>query len=188
MKFNSYFALVLGTVLFSFTGESRAAEPSVSGRVYSEECREYLRKGAQFQVSYSAQETHGASLSWGTRVYLKYGFGGYRFDERDGSLVQSMFDWRDVREVEMQSTAPYTWSTGFEATLEQRSSSEYRTDLDLVVRIVLPDGKEIYEKGGDSPFGYYMAEVPLYTAECTDANHPKSAILPRSFKLKAIRK
>ncbi len=141
-----------------------AAEVAVHGRGYSHSCGYYSATAGDFNVTYLNQE-----LRWGTQVYLRYGLNGEW--SQQGTRV-----WQRAAEVEMSAISGYTWSGKVTVSLGSRGSAEAYDALAFVVRVVLPDGSQFFEKGSQGPQGYFMARLaPVFSMSfpCVDETHAK---------------
>ncbi len=90
------------------------------------------------------------SLPWGTTVILKFGF------KQDNHY--QIADWVDQDSMQMQAVAPYTWEGKFERQIASRGGPR-KTHLQFVAQILLPNDQILYDKGSDTPLGYYQTEA-----------------------------
>ena len=131
---------------------SAAADVHVDGRFYTVSPSYYTSTVGEFAVTFSE------ALPWGSRVLVKYGFGGQRDDFSHGATQH--LDWQDTQTVEAKSSAPYVWTANFSQTLHERSQPWSYDELQFVFIVQLPDGLKYYEKGSDTPLGFYDAKLP----------------------------
>jgi len=90
------------------------------------------------------------TLPWGTTVLLKYGF--------KTDYHPTIADWADQNSLQAKAIAPYSWETKFEHQIASRGGPS-KSHLQFVIQIILPDNSIIYDKGSDTPLGYYEIEI-----------------------------
>jgi hypothetical protein len=146
-----------------------ASEIRLQSRSYVDSCGYYSHSAADFSFNY-----RDISLPWGSRVSIIYGFGGYHSSPGPNSGGYSPgFEWADRNEVEATAIAPYTWGVAISKTLHERSSDRFLDAIQFIVRIRLPDGREVVEHGNDSPGGFLTSSFQfLETSDCVDQDHP----------------
>lgn len=148
MKTHLFFILFVILQTFSVS----ASNISVQGKIYSPtQCHYFWEEYGVFNINYQNKQ-----LPWGTRVKLRYGF-------HDKFRVNSY--WQHQDEMELNSTAPYTWGGILEKTVAQRGSF-YFNYLEFVFQISLPNGQVYFENGDQSPMGYYGANLSNLNISC----------------------
>ena len=113
-----------------------------------ETCQYFTTWSGKFAVTYSNHE-----LPWGTKVELVYGFHGWT-----SSTGGEHKDWLSQRASVFPAIAPFTWKTEIDEAVATRSQNWF-DQLQFVLKVSLPDGHEFYEKGNESTWGYYTADL-----------------------------
>jgi hypothetical protein len=133
------------------------AHPRVEARLVAAEesafCETWELERVEFTVRYENRK-----LPWGTTVTLHRGEGGcHETYIGDGfGTTRECFDWRAIEDVEMPPVAPWTWEARTE--FDRDAISTDALVLNFVIRIRLPDGREIWDTAGYD-YGYYNAWV-----------------------------
>ncbi|MFP2904639.1 hypothetical protein ACLESD_06190 [Pyxidicoccus sp. 3LFB2] len=162
------FALVVMLVsVTAFAGETRARARGVT---YS--CMYYSAQEAEVELSYV-----NTGLPWGTSVTLIYGWGGSV--SPGGGAPPYLVDWENTTATDAPATAPYTWGTTVKGQTASRGSpSKSYNRLDFVWEVHLPDGSVFYEKGNNSTWGYYLADVSSVPKPCTSTGGFNTELQP----------
>lgn len=118
----------------------------------------YSARVATFELTYE-----NLDLPWGSRVELVHGWSGH--DTVIGSQGPELIElsWDQKKESPLSAVSPYRWGIAFSQTLGERSHPRWYDELDFVLRVQLPDGRILIEKGGDSAMGHYRASLRSLT-------------------------
>lgn len=130
------------------------ADVRVQGRSYTMSCSYYTRTIGDFLIQY-----YNYSLPWGTRVFLIYGSDGYTVQYGPIPPREIKLNWQNKNEIEIHTFSDFAWGADVSLTLHERTNPDSFNGLDFVFRIVLPNGKEYYDNGGASDYGYYVANL-----------------------------
>jgi hypothetical protein len=103
------------------------------------------------------------ALPPGSQVFLRHGYDIADFVEGELQLRNS---WYDLEVLPVPAITPSEWEIEFSKTLYWRSSSFHLIALDFVLEVHLPNGDMFFEKGSDTTFGYYRAELPHANDAC----------------------
>ena len=139
--------------LFVLCAEPAVAAPTApetyvwaDGRFSVHSPQYYTSTTADLSASLRANTTYGA------KVRVRYGFGGFK-DGVNG-------EWLDQHEVDALAVGPWEWRADFSEVLHERSWNGAYTKLEFVFIITAPDGSVRFEKGSDSVWGFYEAALP----------------------------
>ena len=155
------FSLVVAALA---TAQALAADLWVDGRFYTLSPPYYTATVGEFAVSFKEQ------LPWGARVHVQYGLGGWA-DDFVGGTTRTL-DWENVSYVEAEAAAPFVWTAKLSETLHERSHNWMYDKLQFVFIVTLPDGTQYYEKGSNTPLGFYQAATPRPEAIGSDSDAP----------------
>lgn len=150
---------LLALALFLTSSTSFAIEQWADGRAVLHSCLYASSYEAEVRMSY-----RNLTLPWGTSVSLIHGWGGFN----NGVA----FDWDDTQTLDVPASAPWTWAVTLRKTISTRSSPKWYEHFNYVWKVVLPDGTVLYEKGNDSAWGYYSADLrDIAQRPCTSDNN-----------------
>ncbi len=155
--------LALFTAISSHAGEGEHL--ALYGRSYTNSCSYYSNTSGDYRVVFQS-----VKLPWGTKVSLIYGWKGYN---ALGAGNNQNFDWAYQSEMPMRATAGWTWQADLTSVgLHSRSSNQFLTGLQFVLKLEVPGQAIRYVKGSSTPQAYLMAPALLYGSPCVDASHP----------------
>lgn len=171
MKLN-YFILAFCLTLSCFAGEGEYL--SLSGRSYTNSCGYYSSTMGDYKVKFQS-----VKLPWGSKVTLVYGWKGYR-TESNG--FNQNFNWANKNEMEMSAVSGWTWETTVkDVVLHSRSSNQYLTGFQFVLKLEVPGRDVRYVKGTTYAPSYFQAPAQLYGNPCVDASRPLPEFTPVDF-------
>lgn len=167
MKYN---VLTCFTMFFVSIGMANASEVKLQGRGYTHSCGYFSNSAADFSITYRNYD-----LPWGSRVFVKYGFGGFMQISDNYGGHRELFEWAYPNEIEASSVAPYTWTITLpETTTHDRSSNQWLNALQFVVKVQFPDHREIIEHGSNSTWGFFESKFNYSdVSNCVGPDHPK---------------
>lgn len=141
------FLLLFAVMIFSPV--TYAAEKSIKldGRIM-ESCGYFSAWNGEFNLTY-----FNNALPWGTKVEAVYGFHGWT-SESNGQTR----DWIITRTSELKAVSPYTWAIRLAEPVAVRSERWF-DQLQFAIKYTLPGGDSFYDKGSNSSFGYYSADI-----------------------------
>jgi len=105
------------------------------------------------------------SLPWGTQVFLHYGFKKIELDVDAGNGAQ---DWQVSGWAPFVAVAPYEWRIELSQTSHVAGQSHRLSDLQFVIKIVYPDGGEMFERGSESNLGFFEGKDPAHSSSCRE--------------------
>jgi len=154
------FTLFLSIQSFAGEGEHLA----LYGRSYTNSCGYFSNVMGDYRVQFQS-----VKLQWGSKVTLIYGWKGYNVL---GSNNNQNFNWAFRNEVEMKATSGYTWEVPLNnVNLHSRSSNQFLTGLQFVLKVEMPGSSVRYIKGNSEGMSYFQAPAQLFANPCVDAEH-----------------
>ncbi|GEM_PF-3834265 len=144
MKFSIYqsLSLLISIIAFSVFGKDLYIE----GRTVYHDCSYYSSTSVDLRITYLNE-----NLPWGTTVEAVFGF-----EETDSSYgVPKVTSWQNRKIAMMNPSTEYTWQLDIEEFAAERGRAQSYTGLDFVIKVTVPGNLPFYEKGNDSPLGYF---------------------------------
>jgi hypothetical protein len=106
-----------------------------------------------FEVTYANK-----TVPWGARLYLHYG-AEIGVNCSDCTPTVSYQAWTTAADVEMRASGPWQWRAQVRMQNGGGSQGEWTEALNFALHIVMPDGSDAWDNGGQSAFGYYRADI-----------------------------
>lgn len=119
-------------------------------------------------------------IPYGSRVFVHYGFELSSRSPRSGKFEVTE-TWVDPSKIEMKQWEEYGWFTRIPRNIQTRHGSQKVTAVNFYLWIETPDGRTIYQRGGNDVSNYFRGTVPAPT--CEDLGHEALKICAVSLEV-----
>lgn len=179
MKIASFLSLA---VLSLCASTGLAQDLSLQSRAYTHSCGYYSSRSVDFRLQF-----RDLSVPWGSRVKLRYGFGGTKAVSSSGESKSQVLEWEHSQTVELNATAPYLWeSSVLTQTVSVRSSPINYTKLQFVVEVEQPYEVLRVIRGSESEHGYFEAAFDVENSSCVSSSTDVESVPMRALGLRSV--